>query len=205
MLTDQDRTIIQQVIVNDEKWEFTNDQNDPGGATMAGVTQRRWNAYCEKINKNFTQPITVATLAPNEIYEFYDHEFLEPYGVYNLPIHMRAAYFSCLINCEHEGVKILQRAIGVKDDGDFGLKTIARLEAVEKNAKYGQVNNAFVDMWIKHYIDLVQANSKAWHDYAMCLVTNSFKGEKQPQQPHTLRSEYLEGWYNRANKYRIYA
>lgn len=197
VLSVQDQTIVVRVITDDEGGlQFTNCVNDPGGATFGGITQRRYAEWCAETHR---EPTNVRFLTADEVYAFYDDGFFGPQKIDLMPVQIRAAFFSAAINCEHEAPKILQRVLGVNDDGEIGPVTLAKLHNAMDQG-YWLVVNAFVDEWVKHYMKLVVDNAKHWYDYAKCLDNN----QDHITMPATLRSEYLIGWFNRANKYRVY-
>ncbi|UNM96725.1 hypothetical protein MMG00_02400 [Ignatzschineria rhizosphaerae] len=96
---------------------YVNDPDDPGGETNYGITKRLANQY------GYTKPMTDMT--KNEAKEIYRLAFWNDSLASNI---MNDAAFNIYLLSIHSGHKqailILQRAVGVKDDGVAGVDTL---------------------------------------------------------------------------------
>lgn len=99
--------------------KFSNDPDDPGGLTKWGITVRDWP---EVSNPNFTQEDA------EQIY--YEHYWKKAF-CHSMPIGINILVFDMAVNMGvGSAIKILQRALGVLDDGIFGANTANRLDIV---------------------------------------------------------------------------
>lgn len=101
---------------------YSNNSSDPGGATNKGITQKVYNTYRE----SKSLPIqSVKLITDDEVYDIYFNNYWKPS---NLEILDDANLILQILDmCINSGVrtsiKILQRLIGVTDDGKIGPKT----------------------------------------------------------------------------------
>lgn len=97
------------------------DPDDHGGRTSRGITQRVWDAWCQLNN----MPESDVWSAPDdEIGAIYHNNYWNPHGD-DLPIGLDYAFFDMAVNAgPHRATVLLQRAIGIADDGIFGPITL---------------------------------------------------------------------------------
>lgn len=104
---------------------FADDPDDPGGATMRGVTQATYDRFRDRKD-----------LPRRHVREIDDWEVRAIYRDYwegahcdALPPAVAVAHFDMAINAgPRQAVKTLQRAVGVDVDGIFGPVTLAATE-----------------------------------------------------------------------------
>lgn len=102
---------------------WSDDPADPGGATMRGITQRVYDAYRTRMNRDLR---SVALISDDEVEDIYGSEYYVPIGGDKLPEPLDLVCFDSAVNCGvGEASKFLQRAVNVADDGKIGPKTIA--------------------------------------------------------------------------------
>lgn len=102
---------------------YANDPNDPGGETNWGISQREWSLLRPKFVNGVKQysstfPESVKDLNEAQARAIYYISYYVPLFD-ELPIGPALIAFDCNVN-EGLGIKIIQRAIGVLDDGIFG-------------------------------------------------------------------------------------
>ena len=106
-----------------KKWEGGNDDDprDPGGRTSRGVIQREYDRYRQAKG----QPTRdVWTMADAERDEIFKAGYWDVVSADQLPAGIDLVTFDPAINSgPAQGVKWLQRALGVADDGRVGLAT----------------------------------------------------------------------------------
>lgn len=103
-------------------------KHDPGGETNHGVTKATYDAY----RKRKGLPVqSVKFITESEIYEIYSHEYAKPVRFNDLPAGVDYFVFDTAI---HSGVtwaaRLLQRAVGAKEDGFIGSKTLAAIDVM---------------------------------------------------------------------------
>ncbi len=97
------------------------DPQDPGGRTSRGITQREYNVYRRLIGAPAKD---VWEASAEEVAEIYRTQYWMPHcpampaGVDYLAFDMN------VLEGVHESTLMLQRAVGVRDDGHFGLITM---------------------------------------------------------------------------------
>lgn len=115
--------IVRQWLLRpDVEGKHSNDPDDPGGLTKWGITVRD---YPEVINPNFSQDDA------EEIY--YQHYWKAVQGE-QTPWPFNILLFDMAVNMGvGTAIKIMQRGLGVLDDGIYGDKTHLRLIYVASN------------------------------------------------------------------------
>ena len=101
---------------------YVNDPADPGGETKYGISHR---AYPD---------IGIKALTLDQAKAIYQRDYWQPANCDRMPEHIGHLVFDCAV---HHGVKtaikLLQRALRVADDGEFGPVTRGQLLARDTN------------------------------------------------------------------------
>jgi lysozyme family protein len=105
------------------RWEgetYENSSSDPGGETKFGIDKR---SHPE---------IDIAALTKEKALEIYWQEFQTIPSALVHPV--KWVFFDTQINCgKTQAIKLLQRALFVRPDGDIGEKTAEALSSEDKN------------------------------------------------------------------------
>jgi lysozyme family protein len=102
---------------------WSNHKQDPGGATMKGVTQRVYDAYRRRAGK---QAQSVFYISDSELNDIYRLQYWNTVRGDELPVGVDLAVFDHAVNSGPvAAIKMLQRALKVTCDGNLGLATIA--------------------------------------------------------------------------------
>lgn len=116
---------------------YVNDPRDPGGETKYGISKR---AYPSE---------DIANLTLDRAKFLYKRDYWDAVDAESIPGVARLMVFDCAVNC---GVttakKLLQRAVGTKDDGIIGAKTRAAISNTTDIAM------KFAGFWLQYYTDL---------------------------------------------------
>ena len=119
------------------------DPADHGGRTSRGITQREYTAWRESHGQD-TADVWAATNA--EIDAIYRAQYWNPWCD-SLPIGVDYLFFDMAVNAgPHRAVILLQRALGVRDDGHIGLITLSAIEKADPIAlieKFTEAKRAF--------------------------------------------------------------
>ena len=106
------------------RWEggLSDNANNRGGRTMKGVTQRVYDAW--RATNGHTQGADVAGITDAELAAIYTEGYWKKAGCDRAPAHLDLVQFDAAVNMGlNRAVKILQEAVGVAPDGDFGFQT----------------------------------------------------------------------------------
>ena len=111
---------------------WSNDPNDPGGATMVGVTLRAWRAF---MHDESLSPEQLRAMTEDARKVFYRVMYWRPMQCDSLLTGINLMAFDTAVNCGvHASSIILQTAAGMpvgQIDGDVGPKTIAWVKKVK--------------------------------------------------------------------------
>lgn len=116
---------------------YVNDPRDPGGETKYGISKKAYPAF------------DIYNLTLNQAKMLYKRDYWDAVDAESIPGVARLMVFDCAVNC---GVttakKLLQRAVGVKDDGVIGPKTRAAISNTP------DIEQRFAGYWLQYYTDL---------------------------------------------------
>ncbi len=105
------------------RWEggFVDDPHDRGGRTMKGVTQNVYNLW----RASHGQPTAdVKGISSDEVAAIYSNDYWKKTRCNELQSHIDLVQFDTAVNMGPvRAVKILQQAVNVDSDGDFGAQT----------------------------------------------------------------------------------
>jgi len=123
---------------------FTNRADDPGGPTNFGITIATLSEWRNK-------PVSeddVRNLTQNEAKEIYRVKYWNVARCYDLPAGLDLSVFDMGVNAgPMTSVKILQRVIGVTDDGSVGPLTLAAVN----RSKTGDLVPKFAEARLDYY------------------------------------------------------
>lgn len=110
------------------RWEggFVDDPDDRGGATNRGITQATYDAYRKSIGQ---KPRSVKALTEDELQVIYQTRYWDPAhcGAFEWPL--AVVHFDLAVNGGvGRAAKMLQAALGVKQDGVIGSATLGAAE-----------------------------------------------------------------------------
>ena len=119
------------------------DPHDPGGRTSRGIIQREYNAY----RQSKVLPLQDVWLASDaEIADIYQQQYWLPYCP-QIPAGVDLCFFDMNVNAGLvEAAKLLQRSLGVNDDGHIGIITSAAIKnsnAIKLVAAFSDERRAF--------------------------------------------------------------
>lgn len=157
----------------------TDDPDDRGGSTFAGISQRwhpDWRGWRirERILNNTLYPDIERDLH-EAVAEFYRDEFWVPLRCVEIP--ESAVRHALLLDAVHRGrrraVKLAQRALGVTSDGEIGPETLGGFALACGTA------DSVERFCLRHAL--------------LCVASYIELVRRDPSQV-----KYLLGWYNRA-------
>jgi hypothetical protein len=183
---------IKDIIENDEGgWVLTSNKDDPdGGWTYAGITAKNWQDFYSFFSSSLPQDLNrvrtwfngLSDVAKEQgVYRIYYSVFYLPLkALLNAEEELYPYELSCAINCGNSVALEVHKIAAGPGDGDY--------------------ETVFLREWTRHYVKLVVANAEAWRQYALALT--STHSLIKPASPATLRAIFLEGWFNRVERYR---
>lgn len=109
---------------------FSNDPDDPGGATKFGITQKTLSAWLEERGHSAASIDDVKNLTRDTACEIYRTNYWNKLRCDALPAGVDLVTFDFGVNGgTGQSAKLLQRAVGAADDGSVGDATIAASKA----------------------------------------------------------------------------
>jgi lysozyme family protein len=107
-----------------EEGGYSNDAYDPGGMTMEGIIQREYDRY----RSAHGQPHQwVKNISEDEMHDIYFGEYWLPHCP-SLPPGLDLSYFDLCVNGGPMRATVtLQRALGIRDDGQWGPETSTKV------------------------------------------------------------------------------
>ena len=130
---------------------YSDHPRDPGGRTMLGVTQRVWEAWTNRpANESDMRALTREKVAP-----LYRKNYWEAVEADKLPPGLALCVFDFGVNAgPGRAVRLLQRMVGVAQDGKVGPQTLAAVTGfVHTNGQAGAVR-FYQDMRRDYYRSL---------------------------------------------------
>ena len=123
---------------------YVNHPLDPGGRTNLGVTQRVWEEWVgHPVDEKAMRALTPAIVAP-----MYKKKYWDAVAGDSLPSGVDLAVFDFAVNSgPGRAAKMLQRVLGVTEDGAIGPVTLAKVTSVDSSkliADYNIVRLAFL-------------------------------------------------------------
>lgn len=100
-------------VVLGQEGGYVNDPRDPGGETKYGISKRAYPL------------VDIASLTVNDARVIYRFDYWDKIKGDSLPAAVALAVFDCAVNQgTSRAIRLLQTALGVKDDGSFGPVTL---------------------------------------------------------------------------------
>lgn len=111
-----------------EEGGFVNDPNDPGGATKFGVSIRAHRDDIGDLDGDGDiDAADVQLVSIEQAIEIYHDEYWQAIRGDDLPAHLAVVLLDTAVNCgKVTAIKMLQRVVGVEDDGVFGPVTMSK-------------------------------------------------------------------------------
>ena len=118
---------------------FVNHPRDPGGMTNLGVTQRVWEEWVgHPVSEKEMRALTPAIVAP-----MYKKKYWDKVSGDLLPSGVDLAVFDFAVNSgPGRAAKMLQRILGVKQDGDIGRNTLEKALTIDSSQLIADYNDA---------------------------------------------------------------
>lgn len=126
-MTDTNRFLICLPYTLTQEGGNSNDPHDPGGRTHKGIIQREYDRYRQ--NKNL--PLQSVYLASDaEVQDIYLNSYWLPHCPDMQP-GLDLSFFDQAVNeGPRRAIILLQRALGIDDDGIYGPKTLSAIQSV---------------------------------------------------------------------------
>lgn len=128
---------------------YANHPADRGGPTNFGVTQTTYDVYRASIGESRRE---VRDITQAEVGDIYRRSYWERAHCDDLPSPLDAVHFDAAVNHgPRVAVKLLQRALGLADDGIFGPVT----QAAAQHATSPSVLSRYLAARLRLYADIV--------------------------------------------------
>jgi len=118
---------------------FVNHPKDPGGMTNLGVTQRVWEEWVgHPVDEKAMRALTPAIVAP-----MYKQKYWDKIRADDLPSGVDLAVFDCCVNSgPGRDAEILQKVLGLTEDGAIRPQTIAKALSIDSSNLIADYNDA---------------------------------------------------------------
>lgn len=163
-----------QLIPLIQKWEggWSDDPDDPGGATMKGITLRTYRNYCKAMGLPEPTKEDLRNISSEHWNEIFKSMFWNKWKADEIKSQSVANFLvDWYWNSGVWGVKIPQRVLGITDDGIAGPATLHAINTHDPRALF----------------DKLQARRL---EYVESLVRNK-----------PVLGKFLKGWKNRINDF----
>lgn len=116
---------------------YVNHPKDPGGATNKGITQRTYDAWC---NRQGYPHATVKNITDAEVAAIYKAQYWDKVCADALPTGVDYTVFDFAVNSgPARAAKFLQRSVGAGQDGIVGAQTLSAVQDADANRVIVQV------------------------------------------------------------------
>ena len=118
---------------------FVNHPADPGGMTNLGVTQRVWEEWVgHPVDEKEMRSLTPEKVAP-----MYKQKYWDKIRGDDLPSGVDMAVFDCCVNSgPGRAAKMLQRVLGLTEDGAIGPNTLSKALSIDSSKLIADYNAA---------------------------------------------------------------
>ena len=118
---------------------FVNHPADPGGMTNLGVTQRVWEEWVgHPVDEKEMRSLTPEKVAP-----MYKKKYWDKVAGDELPSGVDMAVFDCCVNSgPGRAAKMLQRVLGLTEDGAIGPNTLSKALSIDSSKLIADYNAA---------------------------------------------------------------
>jgi lysozyme family protein len=116
---------------------FVNHPADPGGMTNLGVTQRVWEEWVGHL----VSEQEMRSLTPEKVAPMYKQKYWDKIRGDDLPSGVDMAVFDCCVNSgPGRAAKMLQKVLGVTQDGAIGAQTLLKATNVDSSKLINDYN-----------------------------------------------------------------
>lgn len=128
-----------------EEGGFVNDPKDPGGATKYGISMRSHRTDIGDLDRDGDiDADDVKLLTVDQAIDIYADEYWSGIRGEELPEPMALALLDTAVNCGiGRAIRLLQRAVGLKEDGIFGPATLSQAKTFGSATKLLQERRRF--------------------------------------------------------------
>ena len=151
MVSDRERFERAFALLRVHEGGYSDHKDDPGGATMKGVTQRTFNAYRRRRGEPL---VDVRNITDAEVRDIYKHQYWDAVKADDLPPGVAYTIFDAAVNSgPGQAARWLQRLIGVRVDGIVGNETIAAARESDAISLIEAYNDTRLDFMrsLKHW------------------------------------------------------
>ena len=116
---------------------YVNHPSDPGGMTNLGVTRRVWEEW---IGRTASEK-EMRALTPAQVGPLYRRKYWDKVQADHLPTGVDLAVFDFAVNSgPGRAAKLLQKVLGVTQDGDIGPQTLLKAISVDSSKLVADYN-----------------------------------------------------------------
>ena len=163
-----------------EGWHrFSNNPKDPGGKTYCGVTQRVWDAYCDRSG---IPRCDVRMMSDAQCREIYREQYWRAVHGDELPAGVDLLVWDICVNSGPDrAARILQAACGATIDGHIGMAAIAAAKAGDARSIIRALHAGRLSFW--HHLKTFATFGKGWTNREKDLLTRALLMVRPPIAP----------------------
>lgn len=136
---------------------FSNNPSDHGGATQCGITQSAYTGWRRRCGLS-DRPVRNSTM--DEITAIYKSDYWQASKSNILPAPIDLCTFDAAVqHGPSRAVKMLQKALGVTEDGDFGLQSIDALSEEIHAGLIPELAKILIDNRVDYYHGIVSRDA----------------------------------------------
>lgn len=149
---------------------FVNLKSDPGGITNLGVTKATWEAYVgHQVDEE-----TMRSLGPEDVAPLYRSRYWDAVHGDDLPFGVDYAVMDCCVNSGPvRAIKLLQRTLGVNEDGILGPVTLKEIQ--ESDARTLATNYCEERLLFLQSLPTYDTFGKGWSRRVSEVESDAFK------------------------------
>jgi len=134
---------------------FVDHKRDKGGRTNYGVTQKTYDDFCRRENRALGD---VRDITMSEVEAIY-YQYWRAAQCDTLPEPLDYFVFDCAINSGAvRAIKLLQRALGIRADGQFGPQTQHALELVIASSDNDELAREYLRQRAVWYDEIIESD-----------------------------------------------
>lgn len=172
-------------LVGESEGFWSDHPEDPGGATMKGITLRVFRAYRKNRGRKAPTPDDLRNISDDDVRDIYKQQYWDAVHGDDLPAGIDFAAFDFAVNSgAGQAIKELQRCVGADADGKMGELTQSAVASAYKRSREKLINE-YLDRRLAFFKQLRTWGTfgKGWTNRVKLVRRNAIAmAKKEPTQ-----------------------